>query len=156
MRKFVNIVIFCTSFGLASCALLFQGTTQEVTVMSDPSGATVIDNQGGTHETPFTMMVPRNEDLQFHFSKPGYQSADVSDDSQIEGGYVAADFFTFLGWPIDAATGAYFSHQQAAVVAHLDPSPSMSNSPGAALPPPARQLQSQAHPAEANATAPAK
>ena len=43
------------------------------------------------------------------------------DNSQVEGGYLAADVFPFaLGLMIDAARGAYYAHQQSAVVAHLD------------------------------------
>lgn len=139
MQKFVNIAIFCVSLGVTSCALLFQGTTQEVAVMSDPSGATVTDNVGGTHQTPFTMTVPRNEDLQFHFSKAGYQSSDVIDNSQVEGGYLAADILVPIAWATDAATGAYFAHQQSVVTAHLDPlTPAASDSA-----PPAQKPRAQ-------------
>lgn len=110
---------------LCSCGLIFQGTTEEISVMSEPSGATVVDNGGNTRVTPFTMIVKRNEDLQFHFSKSGYQSQDISDDVQVEGGYLAADFLFIIpiGWAIDAATGGYQQHQQSVVVAHLDPLP---------------------------------
>lgn len=91
--------------------------------MSEPSGATVVDNDGNTRVTPFTMIVKRNEDLQFHFSKPGYQSEDIADDAQVEGGYLAADILFPIAWGIDAASGAYQQHQQSVVVAHLDPLP---------------------------------
>jgi hypothetical protein len=121
MNRISVIVVAAALLGTCSCASLLQGTTEQVTVMSDPSGATATLSNGETHVTPFTMAVPRQQDLQFHFSKPGYQSTDVADDSQIEGGYLAADFFTFIGWPIDAATGAYFAHQQSTVIAHLEP-----------------------------------
>jgi len=121
MNRITVIVVAAALLGTCSCASLLHGTTEQVTVMSDPSGATATLSNGGTHVTPFTMAVPRQQDLQFHFSKPGYQSTDVADDSHIEGGYLAADFFTFIGWPIDAATGAYFAHQQSTVIAHLEP-----------------------------------
>lgn len=121
MNRITVIVVAGALLGTSSCALLLQGTTDQVAVMSEPPGATATLSNGETHVTPFTMTVPRQQDLQFHFSKPGYQSTDVTDDSQVEGGYLAADIFTFLGWPIDAATGAYFAHQQSTVIAHLDP-----------------------------------
>jgi hypothetical protein len=108
--------------GICSCGLIFQGTTEEINVMSEPAGATVTLNDGETKVTPFSMTVPREKDLQFHFSKPGYQSTDVTDDSQVEGGYMTLDLIPLLiPWSIDAAAGAGFAHQQTTVVAHLDP-----------------------------------
>ncbi len=125
MNRITVIVAASALLGTCSCASLLQGTTEQLTVTSNPPGATATLSNGETRVTPFTMIVPRQQDLQFHFSKPGYQSTDVADDSQIEGGYLAADIFTFIGlpigWPIDVATGACFAHQQSTVIAHLDP-----------------------------------
>jgi len=108
--------------GVCSCALIFQGTTEEIDVASDPPGATVTLNDGETKVTPFSMTVPREKDLQFHFAKPGYQSTDLADNSQVEGGLLVFDVIPLLiPWSIDAAAGAGFAHQQTSVVAHLDP-----------------------------------
>ena len=97
-----------------SCGLLPQGTTEEINVASDPPGVTVTLDDGETKVTPFSITVPRQKDLQFHFSKPGYQSADVVDNSQVEFGYMTADFIPLmLPWSFDAAAGAGFAHQQA-------------------------------------------
>src|SRR5271163_4870548 len=116
------LIFVAWSVTASSCALLFQGTTEEINVASDPPGATVTLNDGETKVTPFSITVPRQKDLQFHFSKPGYQSADVADNSQVEFGYMTADFIPLmLPWSIDAAAGAGFAHQQASVTAHLDP-----------------------------------
>lgn len=110
------------TLGVCSCALIFQGTTEEIDVASEPSGATVTLNDGETKVTPFSMTVPREKDLQFHFSKAGYQSTDVSDDSQVEGGLLVFDVIPLMiPWSIDAAAGAGFAHQQTTVTAHLDP-----------------------------------
>ena len=110
------------SVGAGSCALMSQGTTEEITVSSDPSGATVTLNNGETRVTPFSIVVPREQDLQLHFSKSGYQSADVDDNSRVEGGYLAADVIPFMiPWAIDASSGAGFAHQKTSVTAHLDP-----------------------------------
>lgn len=116
--------LFCAigSAGVCSCALIFQGTTEEINVASDPPGATVTVNDGETKVTPFSMTAPREKDLQFHFSKPGYQSADVADNSQVEGGLLIFDVIPLMiPWSIDAAAGAGFAHQQTTVTAHLDP-----------------------------------
>jgi hypothetical protein len=107
---------------LSSCALITQGSTEEISVNSEPPGATVTLSSGETRVTPFSIVVPRKQDLQLHFSKPGYQSTDLSDDSRIEPGYVAAGMIPFMiPWAIDASSGAGFAHQQTSVTGHLDP-----------------------------------
>jgi hypothetical protein len=116
------LLLAAGSVTACSCGLLFQGTTEEINVASDPPGATVTLSDGETKVTPFSITVPRQKDLQFHFSKPGYQSAEVADNSQVEFGYMMADFIPLmLPWTIDAAAGAGYAHQQASVTAHLDP-----------------------------------
>ena len=114
-------VVACV--GVCSCALIFQGTTEEINVASDPPGATVTLNDGETKVTPFSMTAPREKDLQLHFTKPGYQSADLADNSQVEGGLLLIfDVIPLMiPWSIDAAEGAGFAHQQTTVTAHLEP-----------------------------------
>lgn len=110
------------SVGVCSCGLMFQGTTEEINVASEPPGATVTLNDGEKKVTPFSMTVPREKDLQFHFSKPGYQSADVADNSRVEAGLAMFEVIPLaIPWSIDAAAGAGFAHQQTDVIAHLDP-----------------------------------
>ena len=117
------LIFVAWSVTASSCGLLFQGTTEEINVASDPPGATVTLSDGETKVTPFSITVPRQRDLQFHFSKPGYQSADVDDNSQIESGYMMADLIPLMvPWTIDAVAGAGYAHQQPTVTAHLDPS----------------------------------
>ncbi|HJU27715.1 MAG TPA: PEGA domain-containing protein [Candidatus Binataceae bacterium] len=107
----------------SSCATLFQGTKEEVMVNSDPSGANVTVNDGRSGVTPYSFRTSRDEDLQIHVSKPGYQPTDISDNSKFEWGYGISDiFFTgLIGLGIDAMDGASFYHEQTMVAAHLDP-----------------------------------
>jgi hypothetical protein len=121
-RALAALLFAFSSAAVCSCGLIFQGTTEEINVASDPPGATVTFNNGETKVTPFSITAPREKDLQFHFSKPGYQSEDVVDNSQVEGGLIALDVIPLMiPWSIDAAAGAGFAHQQTSVVAHLDP-----------------------------------
>jgi hypothetical protein len=130
--------------GICSCGLIFQGTTEEINVASVPPGAMVTLNDGETKVTPFSMTVPREKDLQLHFSKPGYQSTDITDDSQVEGGYMTLDIIPLMiPWSIDAAAGAGFAHQQTSLVAHLDPeSGAAGDIPGKAMAPSVPSTQS--------------
>lgn len=109
----------------SSCATLFQGTTEEVMVASDPDAAQVTVNDGRSGPTPFSMRVPRSEDLQIHVSKVGYTPYDMTDTSHVEWGYLVSDiFFTgLIGLAVDGIDGAMFYHNQAMVTAHLDPIP---------------------------------
>lgn len=121
-RVVAALIVAASSVWLCSCGLLFQGTTEEINVASDPPGATVTLNDGETKVTPFSMTAPREKDLQFHFSKPGYQSTDVSDNSHVETGLAMFEVIPLMiPWSIDAAAGAGYTHQQTSVVAHLDP-----------------------------------
>jgi hypothetical protein len=117
------LAVATSALGVCSCVLLFQGTTEEINVTSDPPGATVTLNNGETRVTPFTITVPRKQDLQLHFSKTGYQSADLVDSSQVEGVVVVDVIPLMIPWAIDATAGAGFAHQQTSLYARLDPEP---------------------------------
>jgi len=115
---------------LVSCANVSHGKTEEIAVTSDPSGADVTLNNGMTGVTPFTITVPRERNLVFHFSKEGFQSADVFDQANVEGKYIAADWATMLvtglpfAWVNDVSSGAARTHEQMTVTANLIPDPS--------------------------------
>jgi len=130
--------VAASALGLCSCLLIFQGTTEQIEVASDPPGCTVTLNNGETMITPFTITVPREKDLQLHFSKAGYQSTDLVDNSQVEGLIIVDVIPLMIPWGIDASAGAGFAHQQTSLYAHLDPagaeavdSPSRSTIPAA-------------------------
>lgn len=124
LSKMLTALVFAvSSMWICSCLLLFQGTTEDINVASDPPGATVTLNDRETKVTPFSITAPREKDLQFHFSKPGYQSADVSDNSRVEPESFVDFFPLVLPWAVDASAGAGFEHQQTSVTVHLDPEP---------------------------------
>ncbi len=133
------------AFAMSSCGLVFQGTTENITVSSEPSGADVTLNDGEKKVTPFTISAPREKDLQFHFSKPGYQPVDLTDNSRVEPGILVIDSIPLLiPWAIDASYGAGFAHQETVVAAHLDREPATagvmgneSNAPAQPRPSPA-------------------
>jgi PEGA domain-containing protein len=123
----VNLLSSIVLFTCTSCATLFQGTSEEIQLASDPSGATANINDGRNGSTPYSIRENREQDVQVHFSKPGYQSQDVSDVSHVQWGYVVSDiFFTgLIGLAVDGLDGAMFAHSQQMVSAHLDPLPTV-------------------------------
>ncbi len=122
-KDFTIALAACVALACSSCATLFQGTTEEVMVASDPDAAQVTVNDGRSGPTPFSMRVPRSEDLQIHVAKVGYTPYDMTDTSHVEWGYLVSDlFFTgLIGLAVDGIDGAMFYHNQAMVTAHLDP-----------------------------------
>ena len=76
---------------LSSCAALVHGTTENIDVSSEPPGAAVVVSNGQTGTTPFTMVARRDQGLVFHFSKTGYQSVDVLNESEMETGALVSD-----------------------------------------------------------------
>lgn len=125
MRRIAIFVMVLSIAGLcSSCAtLLFRGSTEEISVNSDPPGATATLDNGETTVTPFSITVPRRSDVHFHFSKPGYESVDFSDDAEPQPQYFYPDLlvlFIPLVAETDAWTGAEFEHQESEVFVHLD------------------------------------
>ena len=121
------LALAAVATGVCSCAYLLHGDTEEIAVNSEPMGADVSVSNGATGVTPFTIEVPRERDLVFHFSKPGYQSADVVDGTQVQSKYIAADWASMLltaipvAWISDVSSGSAHSHEQTIVEARLTP-----------------------------------
>lgn len=137
------VLLFITG---SSCATLFQGTNEEIDIASDPAGANVTVNDGRSGVTPFSIKENRDSDVQVHFSKPGYESYDVSDVSHVEWGYAVSDFFFtgLIGLGVDGVDGAMFEHSNKMITAHLEPLPNQSPNVPA---PVGRVVTSQAAPA---------
>ena len=107
----MNMILKLFSFFLisalfSSCATIIHGTTQKITVATTPSGAVVSD---GTQNllTPAVLELKRKKDHVLTITKPGYETTTVPL-SHVVSSAVAANVlgFGFIGWGIDAITGA--------------------------------------------------
>jgi hypothetical protein len=105
-----------------SCATLLKGTKEEITVVSDPSGAKVTANQSDEGTTPVAFTVPSKQDLNISVTKAGYQEQDLQDPTSFRWGYEA---FSFIEWVIpmvvDLSDGAAWGHDHLTMTAHLEP-----------------------------------
>lgn len=104
-----NIFSFCAvcfCFFLTGCATIIHGTSQKIAVASSPTGATVSD---GVHhlQTPAVIELKRKTDHILTISKPGYETVTIPV-THVVSSAVAANIFGpgFIGWGIDALTGA--------------------------------------------------
>src|SRR5260370_26276522 len=115
-----------------------------------PAVAQVSVNDGRCGPSPFSMRVPRSEDLQIHIAKVGYSPYDMTDTSHVEWGYLVSDlFFTgLIGLAVDGIDGAMFYHNQAMVTPHLDPVAPTIQAPPPASSPAAAPVPAPAPPRE--------
>jgi len=108
--KYKTSIIFatllCAICGLfTSCGSIVNGTTQKVTVTSDPAGATV-SNGEVSMITPATFELKRKRHYVFSVSKPGYKTETAKVERVISGA-VAGNILCggLIGWGVDAISG---------------------------------------------------
>jgi hypothetical protein len=129
MKKFILLVVICSSALLAGCATIMRGTSERFTVDSIPQGADVQISTGQSGVTPFTAKVPRSQDLQISVSKPGYKTQRISVPAEISSGgavATAANLFAFrdlgglIGAAIDSSDGSAMEHKPNPLVVQLE------------------------------------
>ena len=103
-----------TALGLAGCATLTRGMSDQVAMLSDPPGATVTTTLGRGCTTPCSLDVPRDALFTATVAKPGFESRTVAVTTRLSGtgAAVAAENVATagLGLAVDAATGATLEH----------------------------------------------
>lgn len=101
---------------LAGCATITRGTTSQVQIQSEPSGADVRTSTGFTCTTPCTMTVNRKDEFSVTFTKAGYEPEEVEVKTRIAGEGAAAGIVGnaivggVIGLAADAASGATLEH----------------------------------------------
>lgn len=97
------------------CATITRGTTEQLTILSDPSGASVRLSNGFTGVTPATFTIPRKGEVVVTVMKEGYKSIDVQVFAKVSNAGTAGFLGNALiggviGGGVDIATGAMLSH----------------------------------------------
>ncbi|MCR9133913.1 MAG: PEGA domain-containing protein [bacterium] len=106
-----------------SCASIFKGSSADIRVNSNPSGATVMINNINRGTTPQTMSLARNENYVLTFKKDGYEDVNVEVKKKFDvGTTVVGNLFSWglLGLVVDIATGAAYSLTPADLQANFD------------------------------------
>lgn len=163
--KFASLAIIAvTGMALCGCATVFEGTSQEISVVSNPPGAfCVFDRQGMQvgviASTPGTANIRKSKyDITIRCSRVGYQEADYLNHSGVTAtiaANVAADILLTGGISslVDSADGADNKYDSAVNItlvplSNLEtvPAPVQAYAaPGAAAPPQAFQRYSDTH-----------
>lgn len=118
----VLLVAFLPLSALTSCATVVHGSSQLVTVSSNPTGARVEADGSGSWTTPATIKLARKRDHVLTVTKAGYRQENIQI-SHVISGAVAGNILLggFVGWGVDAMTGAQWRLLPEAVNVQLQP-----------------------------------
>jgi hypothetical protein len=153
----VIIVLVCAVL-LGGCATITRGTSDQMQITSEPSGARATTSTGFSCITPCSLTVSRKDEFIVKFEAPGYQLQEIPVKTQIAGAGVAGFAGNVIvggivGMAADAATGATLEHIPNPVHADLQPvavaqaAPRPRGKP-AARKPPAMQAPPEQQPTE--------
>jgi hypothetical protein len=109
--------LFALCVGLSACASITEGTSQDISVVTNPAGASCVFERQGMNigtiaSTPATLNIPKRKyDVTIKCNKPGYQEASYLNHSGVTAviaANVATDLLLTAGLSsiIDSSTGA--------------------------------------------------
>ncbi len=124
MRNIILIMALAPLLG--ACATITRGTTNDIQITSEPSGANARTTLSHTCTTPCTIKVGRKDEFQVIYNKEGYKEASVPVKTQLAGAGVAGLAGNVLvggvvGVGVDAYTGSSLEHTPNPVHAVLEP-----------------------------------
>jgi len=91
---------------LSGCATIFSGSREEISLESEPAGATVLVNGEEQGTTPMVINAKKGRKYKIQFLKEGYVTEHLKLLYSIGAGWLVLDIFTgILGIAIDAGTG---------------------------------------------------
>ena len=111
---------------LAGCATVTRGTTDQMTVTSDPSGARVTTSLEQACVTPCTFTVQRKDEFVVTIAADGYKTQEIPVKTQVASAGAAGFAGNVLiggviGMGVDAATGSTLEHVPNPINAQLEP-----------------------------------
>lgn len=115
-----------TALCLGACATVVRGTSEDVSITSEPAGAAVKLSTGVTCETPCALKIERKQEFVAAFAKPGYAPQEIPVGTRVAGSGVATSAGNILlggviGVGVDAYSGATLEHFPNPVHATLVP-----------------------------------
>lgn len=122
MRLALALLTLFLLIALNGCATIIHGTTQDVGITTDPSGADLLVDGQQHYKSPAVITMKRKDDHTVEISQEGYKKETV----EIKGALswaVAGDFLAggVIGYGIDAATGAQRRLEPESVNVRLQP-----------------------------------
>ena len=99
MKKILYAFTFVLVVLSMSCATMFQGGPDKITVASEPEGATVLLDGQVMGKTPLNIAVNRDTEGVFMIKKDGYETVTLDKD-KVVAGWVFANLLWGYGAPI--------------------------------------------------------
>lgn len=127
MKSFQVLAVAAFAAALGGCATVTRGTTEQITVNSEPPGAEAKTSIGyACSATPCTWEIGRKSEFVVSFSKPGYEDVQIPVSTRIAGAGAAGFAGNVIvgglvGMGVDAATGSTLEHYPNPVMATLTP-----------------------------------
>ena len=110
-RNFATVLAFAFLAGLLimNCGALFLGSSQPISINTNPDGARILINGTPRGTTPVNLKLRTNETYIITFQKEGYKDQSYSLTNHVDAGIVVLDvLFGLLPVVVDAATGAWY------------------------------------------------
>jgi hypothetical protein len=122
-------IFLTTSFALtmAGCATVTRGTTDQITVTSEPPNAEVTTSLSQACTTPCTFTVGRKDEFTVKIAAPGYKTQEIPVRTRVAAAGAAGMagnvliFGGLVGVAVDATSGAMLEHVPNPVNAVLEP-----------------------------------
>jgi hypothetical protein len=117
LRMKALIAVAAGALIISGCASALRGTTEPVTITTEPTGAAIRTSLGHTcPASPCTFDVSRKAEFTAFAEKPGYHANSIfvgTKPSNIGRAAVASNMMAtgFVGTAIDSSTGAALDHQ---------------------------------------------
>jgi len=109
-RKIALVPVICfLSVYLCGCATILNGTSQNIPVSSEPTGAMVMVDSKSSYTTPVKLRLERRRDHTLVFTKDGFDTLTV-DVMHVLSESVCGNMFLFgpLGWVFDMCAGTQY------------------------------------------------
>lgn len=106
MKKLITTFLLITFIYLNGCATIFSGSSEDVSLESDPPKAKVLLNGSSMGKTPLTLKLQKGKSYIIEFIKEGYENKTLNLSYSLGAGWLILDILSgLIGIIVDAATG---------------------------------------------------
>jgi len=122
MKKLISVFILFTFLFYSGCATIFQGSKDELSFYSEPSGAKILVNGHDVGKTPKIVSLKRGQEYYVEFVKQGYEKMGIKLTYGIGAGWIILDILTgLIGILVDAITENWYGFDLESYKANLVP-----------------------------------
>jgi hypothetical protein len=128
-KALIGLALAAVAALTSGCATIVKGTSQEIPIASEPSGARVSVNGSPSGTTPTRVTLSRKQNHVITMEKEGFESESVAITKSM-GGAVAGNIIAggLVGWGVDAVSGAQYNLHPETVNVRMRP---LANGPAA-------------------------